>query len=297
MRHPDMTGGCMEKVLGLGDNVCDVYLHTGIMYPGGQALNFAAYARKLDVTADFMGVLGTDKLARHITEVMDLLGIGHGHCRTFDGENGFACVTLENGDRVFKGSNRGGVIRLHPVYLDEDDFEYVSEFSLIHTTNNGFIDNLLPELKKCGVPLSYDFSYRWNEDDRVARVCPHVAYAFLSCSDLGDGETKQLCERLHKEGCQTVIATRGALGATAFDGTRFYMQEPDYVTPVDTMGAGDAFATQTLLALLQGAGMPEALKKAAAFSANVCLTHGAFGHGVPVPDEVKERIGSNLWPC
>lgn len=28
----------MVKVLGLGDNVCDVYLHTGTMYPGGQAV-------------------------------------------------------------------------------------------------------------------------------------------------------------------------------------------------------------------------------------------------------------------
>ena len=37
----------MVKVLGLGDNVCDVYLHTGTMYPGGQAVNFAVYARML----------------------------------------------------------------------------------------------------------------------------------------------------------------------------------------------------------------------------------------------------------
>lgn len=35
----------MVKVLGLGDNVCDVYLHTETMYPGGQALNFSANAK------------------------------------------------------------------------------------------------------------------------------------------------------------------------------------------------------------------------------------------------------------
>lgn len=27
------------KVLGIGDNVCDVYVHQKRMYPGGQALN------------------------------------------------------------------------------------------------------------------------------------------------------------------------------------------------------------------------------------------------------------------
>ena len=34
----------MVKVLGLGDNVCDIYLNERTMYPGGQAVNFAVYA-------------------------------------------------------------------------------------------------------------------------------------------------------------------------------------------------------------------------------------------------------------
>lgn len=38
------------KVIGIGDNVCDKYIHLKTMFPGGQALNFAAYA----------GVLGAD---------------------------------------------------------------------------------------------------------------------------------------------------------------------------------------------------------------------------------------------
>lgn len=35
------------KVLGIGDNVCDVYVHQKRMYPGGQALNFAVNAKML----------------------------------------------------------------------------------------------------------------------------------------------------------------------------------------------------------------------------------------------------------
>ena len=46
----------MVKVLGLGDNVCDVYLHTGTMYPGGQAVNFAVYARMLGAESDLYSV-------------------------------------------------------------------------------------------------------------------------------------------------------------------------------------------------------------------------------------------------
>ena len=91
----------MVKVLGLGDNVCDVYLHTGTMYPGGQALNFAVYASQLGVQADYMGVFGEDAVARHIQSVLDAKGVGRDHCRQYTGENGFARVALVDGDRVF----------------------------------------------------------------------------------------------------------------------------------------------------------------------------------------------------
>ncbi len=35
------------RVIGIGDNVCDKYEHLKTMFPGGQALNFAAYAKML----------------------------------------------------------------------------------------------------------------------------------------------------------------------------------------------------------------------------------------------------------
>lgn len=43
------------SVLGIGDNVVDKYLHSGIMYPGGNALNFAVYAKLADIPSAFMG--------------------------------------------------------------------------------------------------------------------------------------------------------------------------------------------------------------------------------------------------
>lgn len=52
------------KVIGIGDNVVDKYLHTGIMYPGGNALNFAAYARLAGHESAFLGAFGNDDAAR-----------------------------------------------------------------------------------------------------------------------------------------------------------------------------------------------------------------------------------------
>ena len=44
------TKGIMMNVIGIGDNVVDKYVHTQTMYPGGNALNFAAYAAMLGST-------------------------------------------------------------------------------------------------------------------------------------------------------------------------------------------------------------------------------------------------------
>lgn len=103
----------MVKVLGLGDNVCDIYLNERTMYPGGQAVNFAVYAGMLGVKSDFMGVFGNDAIAGHVKASLDAHSVGYSHCRSYAGENGFARVMIVDGDRVFKGSNKGGVIQKH----------------------------------------------------------------------------------------------------------------------------------------------------------------------------------------
>lgn len=50
------------KVLGIGDNVCDKYLHLKQMFPGGQALNFSVYAKLLGINSAILGYLELMKL-------------------------------------------------------------------------------------------------------------------------------------------------------------------------------------------------------------------------------------------
>lgn len=300
----------MVKVLGLGDNVCDVYLHTDTMYPGGQALNFAVYAKMLGVQSDFLGVNGTDAVAAHVLATLDLKEIGHPHSRVTDGENGFACVTLVDGDRVFKGSNKGGVLQKTPIVLDENDLAYIDGFDIVHTTNNGFTDSQLSKLSKCRPLVSYDFSYRWNEPDRVDRVCPFIDFAFLSCSDLPDEEVLILCKTLCEKGCGVTVATRGSKGAFVYDGVNVFRQKPHMVKAIDTMGAGDSFATCVLVQVAKAleadgrenwndAGyrarvLSKTLADAAAFASETCLISGAFGCGTPVPASLRPAIGRVL---
>lgn len=147
----------MVRVIGIGDNVCDKYEHLKTMFPGGQALNFSVYAKLLGADASYMGVFGTDEAAVHVIKTLDELGVEHGRCRQYEGENGCARVTLKDGDRIFLGSNKGGVSKEHPFELTEEDLAYISTFSLVHTSNNSYMDSQLEKSIEPGFPFPMIF--------------------------------------------------------------------------------------------------------------------------------------------
>ena len=59
------------RLIGIGDNVCDVYLHLAEMFPGGQALNVAVFAKMQGIDSAYLGVFGDDEVAEHIEKRRD----------------------------------------------------------------------------------------------------------------------------------------------------------------------------------------------------------------------------------
>ena len=300
----------MIKALGIGDNLCDIYLDTNIMYPGGQALNVAVFSKMMGVQSEFMGAFGNDEIAAHVKYVLDIIGVGRSHCREYEGENGFARVILENGERVFKGSNKGGVLQKYPIRLTRDDIKYIVDFDFIHTSNNSYFDEQLPLIAGLPVLISYDFSHKWTEIDLVRRVCPYIDFGFLSCSDVPLNDVREICICFHNEGCKIVVATMGNRGAMLFDGINMLYNHPEPVEALDTMGAGDSFAACVLTltveaikekkerwkeATLRKSIFTKIMIHASAFAAQICKTKGAFGYGIPLPNSVSDRVLNERW--
>jgi sugar/nucleoside kinase (ribokinase family) len=239
-----------------------------------------------------MGVMGNDAVAAHVRSVLKDLGVDISHVRRHDGENGYAVVDLVDGERVFVSSNKGGVLREHPIVLTESDLAYISAFDIVHTSNNSYIDSQLKILSTLPPLLSYDFSLSWRDWERAASICGHVDFCFLSCSDMNVQDTSLVMERIYGFGCGCgcVIATRGSDGAMAYDGSVFHDCPAANINPGDTMGAGDSLAAgfMTKYAELAAAGhsMGEAvhiaLEHGISLSAKTCMVRGAFGHGVEI---------------
>lgn len=283
----------MIRVIGIGDNVCDKYRHLNRMFPGGQALNFAVYCKKKGNDAAYLGVFGNDPVADHLKKTLSELKIDFSHSRYFPGGNGYAVVDLKGGERVFITSNKGGVLREHPLVLNEQDLSYVSQFDLIHTSNNSYIDPELPKLSRLDNLLSYDFSKTWKGEERTRNTCRWIDFGFLSCSGISEEEVRAQLKKICDWGCGVSVATMGSRGAAAFDGSDYYSVKPKPVEPVDTLGAGDSFAAGFLMRYVEDISLKKmergtaeyrrrmamALREAADLSAETCMRQGAFGCG------------------
>ncbi len=278
----------MIRAIGIGDNVVDKYIHTRIMYPGGNALNFSVYANMLGYQTAYLGTLGSDTAAAHIEKVLTELNVDISRCRHVEGENGFARVSLVDGDRVFLKGNQGGVQKEHPIVLSEDDMTYIKSFDIVHTSCYSYnMENEIVRFKEAGISVSYDFSNHFNET-LMEKVCPHVDFSCFSCSHLNDQEIRELLLHAHLLGGGIALGTAGSRGAILYDGADYYHQSPDTVQAIDTLGAGDSFITAFVLNYIvqsrksegKAEVIVESLKRGAAFAAQNCMVCGAFGYGL-----------------
>lgn len=275
------------SALGFGDNVVDKYEHIKTMYPGRNCVNFAVYAKMFGAKRSaYMGYFGNDAEAEHVMYALDDIGIETVKCKQLEGENGCARATLVDGDRVFLGSNEGGIRGKTPYVLDRFDLEYIRQFDFVHSGNYCFMEKELPKIHEAGVPISFDFSDD-SEDSYYAEVAPTVDYAFCSF-DGTDEEAREHLKKIVSYGPKLAVASRGADGCILYDGQEYYVQKAVPIKEVvDTMGAGDSLITSFMVAytdhLKKGitgeTAIRESLAAAAEFASKVCGMNGAFGYG------------------
>jgi fructoselysine 6-kinase len=160
-----------------------------------------------------------------------------------------------------------------------NDFAEIGTWDHVHTSINSDLDADLPRLRAAAKSLSYDFSEKWAAS-RFAHTTGLIDITFLSCPTLADDEAEAL---LRTCGAPIAVATRGAAGALAVQGSAVFRQPVVPTELRDTLGAGDGFIAGFLVALLDGAPLPTALQKGANFAAAVCTWQGAFGHASPFP--------------
>ncbi|MEH7336236.1 PfkB family carbohydrate kinase [Neobacillus drentensis] len=272
------------KLISIGDNVVDFYQDQQLMYPGGNALNVAVLSKRNGAEESaYLGIMGNDSAAAHIMNCLSLEGINIDRMRRAFGPNGKATVSLNSdGDRGFIGTNRDSrVSSLLKLSLTLEDFDYINQFDIIHTSINSDLEHELSNLAH--KPISFDFSTkdRWNEN-YLKQVCPYLTVAFFSGSGLETSEITSLIEKVHDLGVKIVGVTRGAEPVIFSDRKDLYEQGPVSTHVVDTMGAGDSFIAGFLTSYYDLQDMRKALIQASHSAAKTCTEYGAFGYGIKI---------------
>jgi sugar/nucleoside kinase (ribokinase family) len=298
------------KAIGVGDNVVDQYHHCGMMFPGGNAVNFAVYGRRAGNVTAYVGLLADDVYGKMVADALTKEGVDFSRCVNIHGETGLCGTKLVDGDRIITEDNDGGTPKKTPLKVDDSLVEYVKNFDVVHTNINGYIDDQLCKLRTAGVPLVYDFSDLWTGEDALLALCRYIDIAFFSGKQMPEEEIASLERRIIEHGCELAICTIGDRGAIVFDGKHFYRKTPYNLGAkiVDTLGAGDGFLTGFVTAYIEGRKffdavvedesenyvtsgdredymatlIGQAMSAGNLLAAKNCMSMGAFGYGVPM---------------
>lgn len=275
----------MARLLGLGDNTVDLYLSSGTMYPGGNAVNVAVRTARLGRAASYLGRVGDDEAGRLLLGALEREGVDVGRVRRVPGRTAWSRVRHRDRDREFVGSDPGVSTGWTP---SGEDLAFAARHDVVHTGLYSDLDAALPDLRAAARLLSYDFTSEWTEA-HLAAVAPLVDLAFLSAGDADTPTCLALAERVAALGPRAVVVTRGARGALALAGGRVVHRAPVPTDVVDTLGAGDALVAGFLDAWLDAPDPDAALAAGAREAALACRTPGGFGHGVPWTDPDAPR--------
>jgi fructoselysine 6-kinase len=274
------------RVIGIGDNTVDIYLHLGKMFPGGNAVNVPVFVQRYGHEGTYIGALGHDNYGKLILDALKQEGVDTSHCRIVDAPNAYCEVTILDGERIFGDFSVGVRDQLA---LTGTDLSLINKHDLTHTSIYSAIETQLKTIRYVSSLLSFDFSQDWDKS-YLEEILPFVDIAILSYPNPNRKEVEDLIFWTKSQGPQMVLLTQGKTGAYAYEGTHLFHQPPIQTEVVDTLGAGDAFAARFMVECIEGTPIDIALEKAAQSAAETCRYYGAFGHGVPIEKQNPRSI-------
>jgi ribokinase len=253
---------------------------------GGSAANvsaWAAVAQGAGAPPVLAGRIGADERGRAAEAELRAVGVETrlavdprlptGTCVVLVGPDGERSMVPDPGanDRLAEGDLPDDV-------LVEGAHLHLTGYSLVRDGSRAAGRTAIARARERGMSVSVDPSSAalltpafLDELDGVGLVLPNAEEAAV----LSGEEEPELAARALAARIPEVIITLGPAGALWAGGERVCAVEVEEATPVDTTGAGDAFAAGFLMARLSGAGPQEALRAGCRLAAVAVRTPGA----------------------
>lgn len=272
------------RILAFGDNVVDCYREQNLMFPGGNCVNHAVFARRAGAETAYAGAVCDDDAGRLIRRALVEEEVDLSLLRIEPGQTAYCVIETKNGDRMFVGANLGVSI----IAPSPRDLAWLSDFDAVHTGRSSHVDAWLPRFARA-TKISYDLA-TVHGPERIAQVAPHCFLLAFSGGGASRGDALALGRRAQASGARWSLVTRGIEGALLIGEAGVFEAAAQPVEAVDTLGAGDTFIANVLVGLLNRDPPDAILAKAAEAAANTCLTIGAFGHPAPLSVDVSNMM-------
>ncbi len=165
--------------------------------------------------------------------------------------------------------------------LSNSDFAYIEGYLVTSETGKPAAIKLRESAKKSGAKIALSLSdpaiVEYFRDGLLEMIGDGVDVLFCNEAEalnFTQTDTLESAQEALKQYSKTFAITRGAKGATVFDGSTFIDITPHQVAAIDTNGAGDMFAGAFLCSLSQGKNYEEAGKLASKASSVVVSQFG-----------------------
>ncbi|MGX4801845.1 sugar kinase [Bradyrhizobium guangdongense] len=260
---------------------------------GGNALNAAIAIARLGGRVAFAGPMGDarETSSDFILDQMATEGIDTAHMvRIPRAATPVSAIIIDaSGERTL-------TIHRDPALwtvklADADEVLADCQAVLVESRCGAFCNDICTEARRRGIPVIVGVDQAMALTDILLKAASHLLFASEQAQETagvaGDAEA---LKRLAKLTPAFLAATRGPRGTIWLNETGTLEETPAFpVEAVDTLGAGDVFHGAFTLRLAEGAGVPDALRFAAAAAALKCTRHGG-GTAAPQRIEVEQFL-------
>lgn len=258
----------MTKFAAVGFTCIDLYKNLDFRYPTGNGIDLMFNLMELNanLSASVVTAVGDDENGRLLLDACARRGVDARHVTVVPGgRTALIEMLLNNGDRVHHRAERGVMPDYQPSGADMD---FIRAQDYIHTDLSWRVVDLLPDMRKNGAKIYFDFSKRYQHPD-VDRVLKNIDYGIFSFEEETQ-EVRELLLRGCSLGAKTLIATFGEKGSLACADHTFYRQScVPAARVVNTVGAGDSYGAGFLSGILDGRPVPECMRRGAERSAEI----------------------------
>jgi sugar/nucleoside kinase (ribokinase family) len=264
---------------------------------GGSAFNVSTGLKRLGLNPYLMASIGNDSEGMRLKSAMDKEGVDSSYVVESPEFETKAAIILngKDGDRTIFVYHGRGV--LNKEMINWDNIEDGSWFYLgpMPDTAKELIDYLLGVVEEKKLKLVVNpgsVQVDWPKKENLKVISKSELYVLNkeeAIKIMGEKEDeKKLISSFIEAGAKNVIITDGMNGSISFDGNNYYHLDIVRVKTVDMTGAGDAYLSGVVGALVAGEKLPQAMAWGAINGAAVVQKLGAQD-GLSSTEQIQKK--------